>query len=220
MIYPLNSYRLVRHALPQFFLLSKYILRARKSDHFLLYCYPTGQFHSEEEQVTALLTLGEIACVSSENEQRILFELCVMSSMMKHDRRKNKSNPTLSKKDIKGKEKGEIVEDSQAEDQLNHHEEMADLVSFIIEHIAETLAYDSRQSLLADHLSYLLGRWCEAKFSLDIFPINLLNKINFTDFLRHYAEILLPKLVYLTDRENIELVAHHLDLTPGKLGIC
>lgn len=181
-----------------------------------------GKYNSEEERMTALLTLGEIACVSPDNEQRILFELCLIHGGA-HETAAA-ANKSL-KKDDKGKTKA-VSDDFDFDDPIcetngalpSSHEEIPDLVAFIIEHIRVSLSYPSTKNLLTDHLSFLLGRWCESKLPLERFPIRLLNEDSFTTFLNHYASILLPKLVYLTDRENIELVAQHLGVTPEKLG--
>jgi hypothetical protein len=135
--------------------------------------------------VTALLALGEIACVSPDNEQRILFELCVINGSASG----GSSDPASSKAKAKGKGKkpakgGEEEEEDEIEDddakEGSGHEELSDLVAYIIEHIALTLSYPSPQSLLSDHLPFLLGRWCEAKLPLHLFPIRLLNEASFT----------------------------------------
>lgn len=188
-------------------------------------CVFTGKYHSEEGRVTALLTLGEIACVSPDNEQRILFELCVISGSGAEEKKPAPKAAATTKSSRKGKEKkrdGDDEEDEIEDDDeggRDEAEEMSDLVAYIIEHIALTLSYPSSQSLLSDHLPFLLGRWCEAKFPLHLFPIHLLNEASLKDFLSHFAAILLPKLVYLTDRDNLELVAQQLAVTPEKLGM-
>jgi hypothetical protein len=188
-------------------------------------CVFTGKYHSEEGRVTALLTLGEIACVSPDNEQRILFELCVISGSGAEEKKPASKAAATTKPSRKGKEKKRDGDDEEEEIEdedeggREEAEEMSDLVAYIIEHIALTLSYPSSQSLLSDHLPFLLGRWCEAKFPLHLFPIHLLNEASLKDFLSHFAAILLPKLVYLTDRDNLELVAQQLAVTPEKLGM-
>lgn len=161
--------------------------------------------------------------MSPDNEQRILFELCVISGSGAEEKKPATKAAATTKSSHKGKEKKRDGDDEEDEieddDGREEAEEMSDLVAYIIEHIALTLSYPSSQSLLSDHLPFLLGRWCEAKFPLHLFPIHLLNEASLKDFLSHFAAILLPKLVYLTDRDNLELVAQQLTVTPEKLGM-
>jgi len=168
---------------------------------------------SEEKRVTALLTLGEIACVSVENEQRILMELSKAAAGINQEKmlELGAREEEKEKEKGKGKEKGK---EKEHEDSMvpGSRRRGDDLVTFIMEHIARALSYQSPKALVESHLSFLLKEWCEQKYPLNEFPIHLLHETNFVEFLKNYDKVLLPKLVFLMDRKNIQSIA---DLIPG-----
>ncbi len=130
--------------------------------------------------------------MSIDNEQHILFELCVIAGCVEDFGKDNKMK----------KKHGQISLTKS---------ETCNLVTFIIEHIAKTLHYESAKSLLNDHMSFLFGKWCESKLPLNQFPIHLLEESNFKEFLERHVEVLLPKLAYLKDSDTMQFIAQILE---------
>ncbi|KAL6075751.1 non-specific serine/threonine protein kinase [Balamuthia mandrillaris] len=143
----------------------------------LLLPIPSDQDKSEEEKVTALLTLGEIACVPSVNEEKILLELCKLASK------------------------------TAATEHGGYTTRMQSLISFVIDSMASRLGYLSSKAFVEDHLSFLLGQWVSKKLKLQSFPIDLCGSVNLVEFLKQYVGLLLPKLVFLMDKDNMLFVA-------------
>jgi len=94
--------------------------------------------------------------------------------------------------------------------------DLADLIPQIIGHVAAAMGYNNKLDFLTEHISFVFGEWITTlKKSIESFPIQLFGfkphkPGDLKAFLEKYISIILPKIIFLLEKPNLEFVAKTL----------
>ncbi|KAI5092996.1 serine-protein kinase ATM [Silurus meridionalis] len=89
------------------------------------------------------------------------------------------------------------------------------LITKVLHSVSLCLGYRSSEAFVCSHLNYLVAEWLsqrqtDATYTLQSFPYTLLNCSSLEEFYRSSYHVLIPRLVFLNDFEQVKSIGHHL----------
>ncbi|XP_034170693.2 serine-protein kinase ATM [Pangasianodon hypophthalmus] len=89
------------------------------------------------------------------------------------------------------------------------------LIKKVLASVSLTLGYRSSEAFVCSHLNYLVAEWLsqrqtDTSYTLQSFPYTLLNCSSLEEFYRSSYHVLIPRLIFLNDFEQVKSIGCHL----------
>ncbi|XP_047662626.1 serine-protein kinase ATM isoform X3 [Tachysurus fulvidraco] len=89
------------------------------------------------------------------------------------------------------------------------------MIKKVLVSVSLSLGYRSSEAFVCSHLNYLVAEWLNQRqtditYTLQSFPYVLLNYSSLEEFYRSSYHVLIPRLVFLNDFEQVKSIASHL----------
>ncbi|XP_053342610.1 serine-protein kinase ATM isoform X1 [Clarias gariepinus] len=89
------------------------------------------------------------------------------------------------------------------------------LIKKVLASVSFSLGYRNSEAFVCSHLNYLVAKWLsqrqtDASYALESFPYTLLNCSSLEEFYRSSCHVLIPRLVFLNDFDQVKSIGSHL----------